>query len=79
MVWSSIFWFEELGLFDALAVKVAVSVGETHLRLGEHKREETVLVPPFGGCEMARKGRELLDEVSNGVGGGMPRNCVDWD
>ena len=56
-----------------------VSGGKTHFGLGENEREETVLAPPFSGCEMARKVRKLFDEVSNGVEGGLPHNCVERD
>ena len=38
LVSSSVFWIEELGIFDALSVKVVVSVGETHFGLSEHER-----------------------------------------
>ena len=73
------FWVEELGIINSLAVEVVVSGSETHFGLGEHNWEETVLAPPFGGFEMACKGRELLNEVLNGVEGGMPQDCVEWD
>ena len=39
------FWFEKFGIFNALAVGVLVSGGETHFGLGEHEWEETVLSP----------------------------------
>ena len=47
--------------------------------LGEYKREETVLAPPFGGREMAREFRKMADKVSNGVEGGLSHYCVEWD
>ena len=65
------FWIEELGLFDAGAFEVLDPSGETHFGLGEHKREETVLASPFGGSKMAREYCKLVDEVSNGVEGGL--------
>ena len=61
------YWIEELGPFDAPAFKVLDPSGETHFDLGEHEREETVLASSFGGSEMARKCRELVEKVSNGV------------
>ena len=53
--------------------------GETHFGLSEHEQEETVLASPFGGIEMARKCRKLVDEVSNGVEGGLYHYFVKWD
>ena len=49
-----------------------VSGGKTHFGIGEYEREETVLAPLFGDCEMAREYCELLNKVSNGVEGGIP-------
>ena len=41
------FWVEELGIFDALAVKVLVYGRKTRFSLGENEREETVIAPPI--------------------------------
>ena len=73
------FWIEELGPFDAGAFKVLDPGGKTHFGLGDHKREETVLASPFVGSKMAREFRELVDEVLNGVEGGLSHKCVKWD
>ena len=48
------YWIEELGLFDAPALEVLDSGGETHFGLSEHEREETVLASPFSGSKRAR-------------------------
>ena len=40
------FWVEDLRLFEALAVEIVVSGGETNFVIGEHEQEETVLAPP---------------------------------
>ena len=56
---------EELGPLDAPAFEVLDLGGEMHFGLGENKREETVLASLFGGNEMARKLRGLVDKVSN--------------
>ena len=58
-------------------MEVLVSVDETHFGLGAQEREVTVLSSPFGGGKIACEGRELFDEVSNGVEGGLPHNCVE--
>ena len=41
--------------------------------------KKTVLASPFGGSEMSRECRELVDEVLNGVLGGLSHDCVYWD
>ena len=61
------FLVKELRIFEAHAVEVMVSGGETYSGLGEHEREEIVLAPPFGSCEISRKGRKLIDKVPNRV------------
>ena len=73
------FGIEELRLFDAPVFKVLDPGSETHFDLSEHKREETMLASPFGGSEMDRECHELVNEVSNGVEGGLYHHCVDWD
>ena len=73
------FWIEEIGPFDAPAFEILDPGSETHFGPGEHESEETVLASPFGGSEMARKCRKPVDEVSNGVDGGISHDCVEWD
>ena len=73
------FCIEELRPFDAPAFKVLDPGGKTHLDLGDHEREETVPASPFGGSEIARECRELVDKVSNRVEGGLSHDCVKWD
>ena len=46
------FWVGELGIFEALAVEVVVSGGETYFGLGEHEREENVLFVPIHSCKV---------------------------
>ena len=72
-----IFWVEEIRIFDASTVEVLVPGGKTHFGLSDNKRKETVLAPPSVCIEMYHKVRELVDEVSNGVEGGLYHNCVD--
>ena len=64
-------WVKGLGLRELLAFEGVFPGGATHSGLAEDKREETVIAIPFGGPKMARKGRDLLDEVSHGVEGGL--------
>ena len=73
------FWFEELGIFSELAVKVLVSGSETHFGLDDHEWEETMPASPFSGCKLANRGCKMSDEVSNKVEGGLPHNCIEWD
>ena len=73
------FGVEELGLGEPIVVKVVVPGGESHFSLSEDEREETVLATPFGCCKMAHEGRNMLDDVSHGVEGGLPYNCVEQD
>ena len=69
---------EELSPFDVLAFEVLDPSDETHFGLGEHKRKETNLAYPFGGSEMAGECREQVNEVSNGINGGLSQDCVKW-
>ena len=73
------FWTEELGLFDAGAFEVLDPGGEKYFGLGENELEKNVLASPFGGSKMACKCRALVDEVFNGVEGGLSHYCVEWD
>ena len=72
------FRIEELSPFDVPAFKVLDPGGETHFGLGGHKREGAVISSPFGGIEMSRECRNLANEMSNGVEGGLSYNCVEW-
>ena len=55
------FWFEEFGIFNALAVGVLVSGGEMHFGLGEHEWEETVLSPHSVVAKWLAKGTNCLE------------------
>ena len=73
------FWVKDFGLGYPLAVEVVVPGGETYFGLAKGQGEETVLTTPFGGCEMTRKGCELLGKVLDRVEGGLPHDCTKWD
>ena len=72
-------WVDEICFLEPLAVQVVVPGGRSHPGLAEDKREEPVLPTPLGCHEMACKCCELLDEVLNGVEGGLPDNGVKRD
>ena len=70
------YWVEDIGIGEPLPVELVFLGSKSHFGLAKDEREEPVLLALFCCREMASKGRELLNEVSHIVEGGLPHDCV---
>ena len=73
------FSVQELGLLMHPQLRSWFPVARSILVSVSMSGRKPCLPPPLGGSEMAREGCELVNEVSNGVEGGIFHDCGKWD